>query len=112
VAKKGYTEAFKHKKFMEHAGTHPARHKILAQLELANLNTPEEIEQFITEAVKNEGKDSTLLESVRSKVTKAEGSRLNDDGSERPSLLNESKESGGKLFGQDIATMRRLAGIK
>lgn len=112
LGKKGYAEAFKHKTLAEHAGNHPSRHKILSLLEQSNLSSPEEIESFIKEAIKNEGKDSVLLEQVRSSVRKGTGSLLNEDGSEKPSLLNRSAGAEGKLYGQDLATMRRLAGIK
>lgn len=111
LGKKGYAEAFKHKTLAENAGNHPARHKILALLEQSNLSAPDEIEAFIKEAIKNEGKDSVLLEQVRSSVRKGSGSQLNEDGSEKLSLLS-SKGPEGKLYGQDLATMRRLAGIK
>lgn len=111
LGKKGYAEAFKHKALAENAGSHPARHKILALLEQSNLSSPEEIEAFIKEAIKNEGKDSVMLEQVRSSVKKGSGSLLNEDGSEKVSLLSQ-KGPEGKLYGQDLATMRRLAGIK
>jgi hypothetical protein len=112
LGKKGYAEAFKHKTLAENAGNHPARHKILALLEQSNLSSPDEIEAFIKEAIKNEGKDSVLLEQVRSNVRKGSGSMLNEDGSEKLSLLNQKGAPEGKLYGQDLATMRRLAGIK
>jgi hypothetical protein len=112
LGKKGYAEAFKHKTLAEHAGNHPSRHKILSLLEQSNLSSPDEIESFIKEAIKNEGKDSVLLEQVRSSVRKGTGSLLNEDGSEKPSLLTRSAGAEGKLYGQDLATMRRLAGIK
>lgn len=112
LGKKGYAEAFKHKTLAENAGNHPARHKILALLEQSNLSSPDEIEAFIKEAIKNEGKDSVLLEQVRSSVRKGSGSLLNEDGSEKLSLLASKAAPEGKMFGQDLATMRRLAGIK
>ncbi len=113
VARKGFGEAQKYRLFEESkAARHPARNKILTLLEQANLNDKDDIEKFIEEAVRSEGKDSVLLERVQNRVKRGSGSTLDETGQERPSLLNEGKTRDEKLFGVPLSTMRKLAGVK
>lgn len=111
IAREGYTEALKRQIFEEKVGAHPARSKLLTLLEQAKLNSREEIEKFVDEAVKGE-KDSILLEQVRARVAKGEGGGMDADGNERRSLLEQRRDREPGLFGTPLSTLRKLAGIK